>query len=126
MSAKKALPIWLHRPIWHRNRPSANRYGKIFPTHRIIGEEDASLPADENTRLRESEFRWIIDPLDGTVNFVHGVPHYAVSIALERNGELLVGAVFDPLQNECFTAAAGQGAESQRPIHTYQQSQCIV
>jgi myo-inositol-1(or 4)-monophosphatase len=91
---------------------------EAFPNHRIVGEEDGSLPVDANAHLRCSEYRWIIDPLDGTTNFVHGVPHYAVSIGLERNGELLVAAVFDPLQNECFTAAAGQGAKlNGQPIH---------
>jgi myo-inositol-1(or 4)-monophosphatase len=68
-----------------------------------------------------AEYRWIVDPLDGTTNFVHGVPHYSVSLALERNGELLVGAVYDPMLEECFTAAAGQGAWlNGRPIHTSQ------
>jgi myo-inositol-1(or 4)-monophosphatase len=81
-----------------------------FPDHRIIGEEDAAMPRKTSAVLRESEYRWIVDPLDGTTNFVHGVPHYAVSLALERNGELLVGGVLDPIRNECFTAAAGQGA----------------
>ena len=55
-------------------------------------------------------YRWIVDPLDGTTNFVHGVPHYCVSLALERGGEVLVGAVYDPSLDECFTAVAGQGA----------------
>jgi myo-inositol-1(or 4)-monophosphatase len=90
-----------------------------FPDHAIVGEEDAGLAVDANAHLRGSEYRWIVDPLDGTVNFVHGVPHYAVSLALERKGELLVGGVLDPSKNECFTAAAGQGARlNDRPIHT--------
>jgi myo-inositol-1(or 4)-monophosphatase len=94
----------------------------VFPAHRIMGEEDIGLPAGEkvcDNASPQSEYRWIIDPLDGTTNFVHGLPHYAVSLALERNGRLLVGAVFDPALNECFTAAAGQGAHlNGRPIHT--------
>ncbi|MGW8255958.1 MAG: inositol monophosphatase family protein [Thermoguttaceae bacterium] len=90
-----------------------------FPEHRIIGEEDtedsSKILAPENI----SPYRWIIDPLDGTTNFVHGVPHYCVSIALERQGELLVGAVLDPALDEYFTAAAGQGAKlNGRPIHS--------
>ena len=57
--------------------------------------------------------------MDGTINFVHGVPHYAVSLALERNGELLAAAVLDPVLDECFTAGAGQGARlNGRAIHT--------
>jgi myo-inositol-1(or 4)-monophosphatase len=92
---------------------------EAFPRHRIIGEEDAGLSVDVNPSLQGSEYRWILDPLDGTTNFVHGVPHYAVSLALERNGELLVAGVLDPIQNECFTAAAGQGARlNGRPIRT--------
>ena len=88
-----------------------------FPEHSLLGEErdrDRVEPAADRTELR-----WIVDPLDGTTNFVHGEPHYSVSLALERNGELLVGAVYDPLLDECFTAARGQGARlNGRPIHT--------
>ena len=85
-----------------------------FPNHCLLGEEQeqSELPT---TR---SEYRWIVDPLDGTTNFVHGVPHYCVSLALERNGELLVGAVYDPALDECFTAVTGQGARlNSRAIH---------
>jgi myo-inositol-1(or 4)-monophosphatase len=77
-----------------------------FPEHCLLGEE--SVPGQ--SAPDRAEYRWIVDPLDGTTNFVHGVPHYCVSLALERNGELLVGAVFDPTRDECFTAAASQGA----------------
>ncbi len=92
---------------------------EVFPEHCIIGEEDARMPSEPNFPPRQSEYRWIVDPLDGTTNFVHGVPHYAVSLALERKGELLVGAVLDPRKDEFFTAAAGQGARlNGRPIHT--------
>jgi myo-inositol-1(or 4)-monophosphatase len=86
-----------------------------FPDHCLLGEEKAP---DEILADR-AEYRWIVDPLDGTTNYVHGVPHYCVSLALERNGDLLVGAVYDPVLDECFTAAAGQGARlNARPIHT--------
>lgn len=85
-----------------------------FPDHSLLGEEDV-LPRASAGR---TEFRWIVDPLDGTTNFVHGVPHFAVSLALEQNGELLAGTIFDPMLDECFTAAAGQGARlNGRPIH---------
>jgi len=77
-----------------------------FPEHSLLGEEDS--PAQRAGR--RTEYRWIADPLDGTTNYVHGVPHFAVSLALERNGVPLVGAIYDPLLEECFTAAAGQGA----------------
>ena len=86
-----------------------------FPAHCLLGEE--KKPGEP--AAARAEYRWIVDPLDGTTNFVHGVPHYSVSLALERNGELLVGAVYDPILDECFTAAVGQGARlNGRPIHT--------
>lgn len=54
--------------------------------------------------------RWIVDPLDGTTNFLHGIPHFAISIAHEEEGELVAGMVYDPLRDECFWAARGAGA----------------
>jgi myo-inositol-1(or 4)-monophosphatase len=79
---------------------------RAFPHHSVLGEED-QLAGDYPS---ETEYRWVVDPLDGTTNFVHGIPHYAVSLALEHHGQVLVGAVFDPSLNECFTAALGRGA----------------
>lgn len=69
-----------------------------FPDHGFLGEEDLA----EN---RSSEFCWVIDPLDGTSNYVHGFPYYCVSIALERNGEPIVGVIYDPNRNELFRAS---------------------
>lgn len=77
-----------------------------FPDHALLGEEQTGSAAGR----AESEYRWIVDPLDGTTNYVHRVPHYAVSLALERSGEVLVGAVYDPHLDECFTAVRGRGA----------------
>ena len=79
-----------------------------FPDHGFVGEEDGE-PVNP-----DAPFQWIVDPLDGTTNYVHGVPHYATSIALTREGELLSGVVFDPVADECFTAAAGEGTAAQR------------
>lgn len=59
---------------------------------------------------RSAHNRWIVDPLDGTTNFLHGLPHWAISIALEQHGEITAGIVFDPLRNELFTAERGGGA----------------
>ena len=88
---------------------------EAFPEHCLLGEE--KLPGVD--AVERAEYRWIVDPIDGTTNFLHGVPHYCVSLALERQGELLVGAVYDPMLDECFTAAAGCGAQlNGRPIHT--------
>lgn len=75
-----------------------------FPDHRLLGEE--GLQRDEG----DSPFRWIIDPLDGTSNYVHGFPYYGVSVAVEFGGELLAGAVYDPNRDEMFTAARDAGA----------------
>ena len=86
-----------------------------FPHHSVLGEED-HLPGNTPS---STEYRWIVDPLDGTTNFVHGIPHYAVSLALERRGRVLVGAVYDPSADVCYTAAEGGGAFlNGRPIHT--------
>jgi myo-inositol-1(or 4)-monophosphatase len=74
-----------------------------FPTHAILAEEEGS-------RSAHSPYRWIIDPLDGTVNFAHGVPIFSVSIAVEFHGELVVGVIYGPMLNELFTARRGEGA----------------
>ena len=86
------------------------------PEHAFLGEEDDEATGEA---ANQSEYRWIADPLDGTTNYVHGVPHFCVSLALERAGELVVGAVFNPVAEECYTAAAGEGAFlNGSPIHT--------
>ena len=82
----------------------ASKIGQRFPGHGLLGEEGLE-ESDEG-----SGYRWIIDPLDGTGNYVHGVPYFAVSIALECEGNLTVGVVFDPTHNELFSAVHGQGA----------------
>jgi myo-inositol-1(or 4)-monophosphatase len=84
-----------------------------FPHHCVLGEEfgitvgpKATKPEDPKT----AEAIWIIDPLDGTTNFIHGLPHYAVSIALMERGVLTQGLVYDPNRNELFLASKGRGA----------------
>lgn len=77
---------------------------KRFPDHDIVTEENTA------SRKQGAEYRWIIDPLDGTVNFSHGFPIYCVSIGVERNGRVIAGAVCDPERKELFHAMAGQGA----------------
>lgn len=74
-----------------------------YPGHGILAEESGESGAD-------SEFVWIIDPLDGTTNFIHGFPQYAVSIALTKNGVLEHGVIYDPTSNELYTASRGSGA----------------
>ncbi len=80
------------------------------PGHRILTEEG----------LKEGPggYRWIIDPLDGTTNYIHGYPMFSVSIALESDGEIVLGVVFDPFRNEVFSAVRGDGAFlNKRQIH---------
>jgi myo-inositol-1(or 4)-monophosphatase len=75
---------------------------KAYPAHAILAEESGADGA--------SEYEWIVDPLDGTTNFIHGFPQYAVSIALRHRGVLEQAVVFDPGRNELFTATRGRGA----------------
>ena len=75
-----------------------------FPEHGFLGEEELCV------NPHHSEYRWIIDPLDGTSNYVHGFPYYAVSIALQKRDQLLAGVIYDPNRQEMFTALSGGGA----------------
>jgi myo-inositol-1(or 4)-monophosphatase len=79
------------------------RLTKLWPDHDLVGEEGAR-------RSHGSDYRWYIDPLDGTTNFAHGYPVFCVSIALEHRNELVAGVVFDPTRNELFAAEKGNGA----------------
>lgn len=74
-----------------------------FPDHSAVSEERGGLKGSQ-------EQRWLVDPLDGTVNYAHGVPIYSVSLAYWQNGGVQMGVVYDPMQDECFSAQRGQGA----------------
>ena len=74
-----------------------------FPHHGILAEESGFQAGDSHT--------WIIDPLDGTTNFMHGFPHYAVSIALQHENKLMHGVIYDPLDQDLFIASRGEGAQ---------------
>lgn len=76
---------------------------KNFPDHFILSEETGELKQD-------SEYKWIIDPIDGTINFSKGIPICCVSIGVEKNGQMILGAVYSPFLNEFFFAERGQGA----------------
>lgn len=78
---------------------------KAYPDHSIIGEESGVITG------KDTEFQWIIDPLDGTTNFVRGIPHFCVSIALKYQGKLDQAVVYDPMRGELFTASRGKGAQ---------------
>jgi myo-inositol-1(or 4)-monophosphatase len=74
------------------------------PNYGWLGEETGEAAGKDPTR------RWIVDPLDGTTNFLHGLPHWAISIGLEHKGDIVAGVIYDPVKDEMFTAEAGQGA----------------
>ncbi len=76
---------------------------KEYPDHFILSEETGEIKTN-------SEFKWIIDPIDGTVNFANGIPLCCVSVALEKNGQMILGAVYNPLMNEFYFAQKGFGA----------------
>jgi myo-inositol-1(or 4)-monophosphatase len=83
------------------------RIRSYYPQHGILAEESGEAVLVGGVR---SEWKWLIDPLDGTTNYAHGYPFFCVSIALERAGELQVGVVYDPMRDEMFAAERGQGA----------------
>ena len=85
---------------------------QAYPDHAILGEESGALPGRSGgpAKTAPSEYRWVIDPLDGTTNFIHGFPQYCVSIAVQHRGATQHGVIYDPGKNELFTASKGRGA----------------
>jgi len=95
-----------------------------FPDHFILSEESGEMAT-------ESEYKWIIDPIDGTVNYAHGIPLCCVSVGLEHKGKMILGAVYNPLLKEFFLAEKGQGATfNGEPIQVSQKAtvmdSCLV
>ena len=89
-----------------------------YPDHEILGEEGGSTG--------ESNHRWVVDPIDGTLNYAHGLPFYCVSIGLEIEGQLAIGVIFDSVKNELFTAVRGEGAFlNGAPIEVSKESELI-
>jgi len=78
---------------------------EVYPSHAILAEESG-----DSGNATSAEYQWVIDPLDGTTNFIHGFPQYAISIALRHKGVLAHAVVYDPNRNELFTASKGAGA----------------
>ncbi len=76
---------------------------KARPNYSILSEEVGKIDNDES-------FKWIIDPIDGTANFLHGIPHFAISIGLEHEQEIVCGIIYDPIKDEMFVAEKGKGA----------------
>src|SRR5689334_2463803 len=90
-----------------------------FPDHHILSEEAGEL-------IQDSSYKWIIDPIDGTINFAHGIPLNCVSIGIEHNGEMIMAAVYNPHMNELFFAEKRKGATlNEKAIHVSEQTQAI-
>ncbi len=77
---------------------------KARPTYGFLMEEQGEIAGSDG------QHRWIIDPIDGTTNFIHGIPHFAISIALERAGTIVAGVIYNPINNELYSAERGRGA----------------
>jgi len=90
-----------------------------FPGHQILSEEVGEIAQD-------SDYKWIIDPIDGTVNFAHGIPLNCVSIGIEHKGEIIMAAVYNPHMNEFYFAEKGKGATlNDKPIHVSEETETI-
>jgi len=76
---------------------------KARPKYSILSEEIGKITNDDS-------FKWIIDPIDGTANFLHGIPHFAISVGLEHDNEIICGIIYDPIKDEMFTAEKGNGS----------------
>jgi myo-inositol-1(or 4)-monophosphatase len=97
------------------------RLARHFPTHTVLGEEAAQSAPDG-----ASPFRWIVDPIDGTTNFAHGLALFCVSIALEIEGRVDVGVIYEPIGDELFTAERGEGARvNGRRMHVTSEASLI-
>src|SRR4029078_3173540 len=77
-----------------------------FPDHAFLGEEPVAATVAPTT----AELIWVVDPLDGTTNYVHGYPNFAVSVAIARGGDVQAGVIYDPIRDQCFAAALGRVA----------------
>lgn len=77
---------------------------KTYPNHSILAEESGA-------QTGQDDYQWVIDPLDGTINFLHGIPHFAISIAFRHKNRLEAGLVYDPIRQEMFSASRGEGAQ---------------
>lgn len=86
------------------NEKIVSELQRIYPQHGILSEELG------HNGVKNSPYQWVVDPIDGTTNFIFSIPHYAVSIALMHENEPIAGIVYDPIKNELFAAAQGQGA----------------
>src|ERR1700744_1613485 len=77
---------------------------RVRPGYGFLGEERSEIPGSDKTH------RWIVDPLDGTTNFLHGIPHFAINVALERDAQIVAAVTFNPATNDLFWSERGRGA----------------
>lgn len=84
---------------------------RTYPEHAILGEESGFIPGSRADKEGQEEYVWVIDPLDGTTNFIHGLPHFCVSVGCLRNGRMEHAVIIDPIRNEEFVASRGDGAQ---------------
>ena len=108
---KKGFRDWVTQADFESQQVIKDFLGAEFPEHHFIGEEELEPTLGDNSdKPSTSEYCWIVDPLDGTTNYVHQLRSFAVSVGLYENKTALAGAVFDPVLEECYSAAKGQGA----------------
>ena len=94
------------------------RIHEVFPDHQFLGEESPHSKIDRD-QLAQVDWLWVVDPLDGTVNYVHRMPNFAVSIALMNRGKTVLGVVYDPMADELYQAVRGSGATCNGvPLHS--------
>ncbi len=100
--SEKAKSDWITEVDRQSEKEIIEVIRRAYPEHSILGEESGYSEGNE--------FCWVIDPLDGTTNYIHGFPHFSISIAVKQRNQLEAGVVFDPMRNEMFIAARGQGS----------------
>ena len=103
ISNKEGVNNWVTEADHAAEKAIMDAIAAVYPDHFILSEETGEIKTD-------SKDKWIIDPIDGTINFASGIPICAVSIGLEKNGEMIMGAVYNPFINEFFFAEKGMGA----------------
>lgn len=102
--SKKGLKGFVSAADQRSEKILINELSKARPAYNFLNEESGAI------NRSDSPFCWIIDPLDGTTNFLHGIPHFAISLALKKNNEILAALTYDPVKDECFSAEKGEGA----------------
>ena len=120
---KKGFRDWVTQADFESQQVIKDFLYAEFPNHRFVGEGELEVTSGSDNNLSSSEFCWIVDPLDGTTNYVHQLRSFAVSVGLYKNKTAIAGAVVDPVLGECYSAAKEQGARlNGKPIQTSRQT----